>query len=114
MKRLFIAFAAAAVATAASASDQIEAFGAERCLQGARSHTVTFLAPETADAEARSKVLVEGSEEKRRERQTLSIDGKPCPTGRCSFRSIKGHSYKLTAEVSGSAAGELCISVSRP
>jgi hypothetical protein len=94
------------------AAEAIEAIGAEKCGRGAKAYTVEFLAPDDAQVEARGKVLVAGKEEP--DTPSLSLDGKPCPDGRCAFRATKGQTYKLTVESTARRSNELCVSVARP
>jgi hypothetical protein len=95
------------VASPASAAEVIEALGGEKCGGAAKSYTVEFLAPETAQVEARGKAMIGG-------KPGLSLDDKPCPDGRCSFRAMKGQTYKLTVESTAQGSNELCVSVARP
>ena len=99
------------VASPAFAAETIEAFGAERCSKASKGYAVDFLAPETAGVEARAKgILGTGAEAKT---IGLSVDGKPCPAGRCAFRATKGQTYKFTAESPTEKVDSVCISVSR-
>ena len=98
----------------AFAAETIEAIGSERCGKPPRPYTVDFLAPEDADLEVRVKVMVRGSEDFDRDTSALSLDGKPCPNGRCTFHATKGQSYRLVAKSTGPRFDELCISVVRP
>ena len=58
--------------------------------------------------------MVRGSEDFDRDAPALSLDGKPCPNGRCTFHATKGQSYRLVAKSTGPRFDELCISVVRP
>ena len=100
------------VASPASAAEVIEALGGEKCGGAARSYSVEFLAPENAQVEARGKVMIGGKEVP--DTPGLSLDDKPCPDGRCSFRATKGQTYKLTVESTAQGSNELCVSVARP
>jgi hypothetical protein len=97
----------------AIAAETIGAIGAEKCGGAQRSYAVSFLAPESADVEARVKAMVGGSDDVRTA-ATLSLDGKPCLAGRCAFRATKGETYRLAAASAGSRVDNLCISVTRP
>ena len=100
------------VASSAFPAETIEAIGAERCSKASKGYAVDFLAPEDAGVEARAKgILGSGAEAKT---IGLSVDGKPCPTGRCAFRASKGQTYKFTAESPTEKVDTVCISVSRP
>jgi hypothetical protein len=102
------------VATPGFAAETIEAIGGEKCGKASKSYAVEFLAPENADLEARGKGMVGSSEEAKPGTIALSLDGKPCPTGRCVFRATKGQTYKLTADSTAQKVDTLCVSVSRP
>ena len=94
-------------------AETIEAIGGEKCGGALKSYRVEFLAPEDAQVEARAKATVGGTEA-RRGTTILSVDGKPCPNGRCAFRATKGQTYKLAAESAAEKVENLCISVARP
>jgi hypothetical protein len=99
-------------ASPAFAAETIGAIGGEKCGRTAKGYAVEFLAPEDAQVEARGKGTL-GSNEEKPDTIGLTLDGKPCPAGRCAFRAEKGETYKLTAE-STTKVDTLCISVSRP
>jgi len=94
------------------AAEAIEAIGGEKCGRATNSYTVEFLAPEDAQIEAQGKTLIAGKQGP--DTPGLSLDGKPCPEGRCAFRATKGQTYKLTVESTGQGSSELCVSVARP
>ena len=95
------------------AAEMIEDLGGEKCAGAVAAYAVEFLAPESADVEARVKALVGGTENASRNAAALSLDGKDCAGGRCAFRAAKGQTYKLAASSSGPKVEALCISVSR-
>jgi hypothetical protein len=96
----------------ASAAETIGAMGGEKCANTSKGYSVEFLAPEDAQVEAQAKGTL-GNNEGKPDTIGLTLDGKPCPAGRCAFRAAKGQTYKLTAE-STTKVDTLCISVSRP
>ena len=100
------------LASPASAAEIIEAVGSEKCGGAARSLIVEFLAPENAQVEARGKAMIGGEEAP--DAPGVSLDGQPCPDGRCSFRATKGQTYKLKVESMVRGSNELCVSVTRP
>jgi hypothetical protein len=97
-----------------SAAELIEAIGGERCAKPPKPYTVEFLAPESGDLQANAKVMIGGLEDLERPPPALSLDGKPCLNGRCSFRASKGRTYTLTAKSTDRKSDNLCISVTRP
>ncbi len=112
MRRVQVSAAMMCVlASSALATETIESFGAERCSKAAKGYAVDFLAPETAAVEARAKGIFRSGAEARI--IGLSLDGKPCPDGRCAFRATKGQTYKFTAERPTEKVDSVCISVSR-
>ena len=98
----------------AHAAETIEAIGAEKCGGGQSAYAVDFLAPDDASLEARAKARVGSRDSPYQELQTLSLDGRPCPEGRCSFQAKKGQTYKIVAEPQGPRGNEVCVSVGRP
>src|SRR5688500_8042431 len=86
------------IATRSFDDETIEAIGGEKCGKASKDYSVEFLAPEDAPVEARAKGMLGSSEEAKPGTIGLSLDGKPCPTGRCAFRATKGQTYKLAAE----------------
>jgi hypothetical protein len=101
-------------ASPALGAETIEAIGGEKCGRTSKAYAVDFLAPEDAQVEARGKGMLGNSEEAKADTIGISLDGKPCPTGRCAFRATKGQTYKLNAESTTQKLDSLCISVSRP
>ena len=99
-------------ASPAGAVDLVEAVGALKCAGRLRSYTVEFLAPENAELEASAKAMVGGTEAHRQVR--LTLDGRPCPNARCSFRATKGKSYKFVAESEPVTFDHLCVVIARP
>jgi hypothetical protein len=79
------------------AAETIEALGGEKCGGAVAAYAVEFLAPESADVEARVKALVGGTENASRNTAALSVDGKDCTGGRCAFRAAKGHHWLRVA-----------------
>jgi len=100
--------------SSAVAAETIEAIGGERCGRAQKSYAVEFLAPEDADVEASAKGMVGGSEDVDRPPPTLSLNGTPCPNGRCAFRAVKGRSYQLVTRRTDPKVDHLCISITRP
>src|SRR3954470_5190657 len=98
---------------AALALDIMEAIGAEKCVRGARTYEIEFLAPENATLEARAKVVAKGTTDTLAT-VALALDGKECTEGRCGLQAKKGQSYRLSASTKLSSPDELCIVVARP
>jgi hypothetical protein len=96
-----------------SAAELIEAIGGERCAKPPKPYTVEFLAPESGDLQANAKVMIRGLEDLEHPPPALTLDGKPCLNGRCSFRALKGQTYILTAKITDRRFDHLCISVTR-
>src|SRR5215204_5079086 len=96
------------IASPAFGAETIEAIGGEKCGRASKAYAVEFLAPEDAQVEARGKGMLGSSEEARPDTMGISLDGKPCPTGRCTFRATKGQTYKLTAESTTQKVESLC------
>jgi hypothetical protein len=101
-------------ASSTFAAETIEAIGGERCGKPQKPYAVEFLAPEDADIEASAKGMAGGSEDVDHAPPALSLDGKPCPNGRCAFHAAKGQTYKLVAKTTGPRFDRLCISITRP
>src|SRR5215208_5143693 len=94
------------------AAEAIEASGGEKCGRATKAYTVEFLAPEDAQVQAQGKTLIDGKQGP--DTPGLSLDGKPCPEGRCAFRATKGQTYKLTVQSPARGVNEVCVSVARP
>src|SRR5688572_29014029 len=97
-----------------SAAELIEAIGGEKCAKPPKPYTVEFLAPEHGDLQASAKGIVDELEDLERPPPALSLDGKPCLSGRCSVRASKGRTYALTAKRTYRKFAYLCIWVARP
>jgi hypothetical protein len=95
-------------------AETIEAIGGERCGKPSKPYIVEFLAPEGADLQANAKVMIGGLEDLERPPPTLTLDGKSCLNGHCTFRASKGQTYTLAAKSMDPKFDNLCISVTRP